>query len=105
MGKLLLLLYFILSVFPADAEALIMKAVGEHREELNRRIDDVFVGRKIQIRRIKPMPLFPLTYTLAAAPCPTLVGGTAEAVVCGYSGVISTPPRPSENPDFKGILA
>ena len=54
MGKLLLLLYFILSVFPADAEALI--------------------------------------YTLAAAPCPTLVGGTAEAVVCGYSGVISTPP-------------
>ena len=97
MGKLLLLQYFILSVFPADAEALIMKAVGEHREELNRRIDDVFVGRKIQIRRIKPMPLFPLTYTLAAAPCPTLVGGTAEAVVCGYSGVISTLPNNTHN--------
>ncbi len=100
MGKLMLLLYFILSVFPADAtenrrhihvvrrgskkshrgdtvakiwidengqkkieiawseltgdeEAEVLKAIDEHWEELNRLIDDVFAGRKIQIKRIK----------------------------------------------------
>ena len=100
MGKLMLLLYFILSVFPADAtenrrhihvvrrgskkshrghtvakiwieengqkkieiawseldaaeEAEVLKAVNDHWEELNRLIDDVFAGKKIQIKRIK----------------------------------------------------
>ena len=100
MGKLMILLYFILSVFPADAtenrrhihvvrrgskkshrgdtvakiwieesgqkkidiawselsadeEALIMKAIDKHWEELNRLIDAVFAGKKIQIKRIK----------------------------------------------------
>lgn len=100
MGKLMLLRYFILSVFPADAEenrrhihvvrrgskkshrgntvakiwieengkkkievawselnateeAEVLIAIDEHWEELNRLIDDVFAGRKIQIRRIK----------------------------------------------------
>ena len=100
MGKLMLLLYFILSVFPADAtenrrhihvvrrgskkshrgdtvakiwieenglkkieiawselnaaeEAEILKAIDDHWEELNQLIDDVFAGKKIQIKRIK----------------------------------------------------
>ena len=100
MGKLMLLLYFILSVFPADAtenrrhihvvrrgskmshrgdtvakiwieengqkkidiawselsadeEALIIEAIDKHWEKLNRLIDDVFAGKKIQIKRIK----------------------------------------------------
>ena len=100
MGKLMLFLCFILSVFPADAtenrrhihvvrrgskkshrgdtvakiwieedgqkkieiawsllsadeEAEIMKVIDEHWDELNRRIDDVFAGRKIHIKRIK----------------------------------------------------
>jgi len=100
MGKLMFLLCFILSVFPADAmenrrhihvvrwgskkshrgdtvakiwieengqkkievawselsaddEAEILKAIDEHWEELNKRIDDVFAGKKIQIKRIK----------------------------------------------------
>ena len=100
MGKLMLLLYFILSVFPADAtenrrhihvvrrgrkkshrgdtvakiwieqngekkieiawseltadeEAEILKAIDDHWEELNRLIDQVFAGKKIQIKRIK----------------------------------------------------
>ena len=100
MGKLMLLLYFILSVFPADAtenrrhihvvrrgskkshrgdtvakiwieengvkkieiawselnadeEAEVIKAIDEHWEELNNLIDDVFAGKKIQIKRIK----------------------------------------------------
>ena len=100
MGKLMLLLYFILSVFPTDAtenrrhihvvrrgskkshrgdtvakiwieenglkkieiawseltsdeETEVLKAIDEHWEELNRLIDDVFAGRKIQIKRIK----------------------------------------------------
>ena len=100
MGKLMLLLYFILSVFPADAtenrrhihvvrrgsknphrgntvakiwieengikkidiawselssdeEALILKTVDEHWEELNQLIDKVFAGEKIKIKRIK----------------------------------------------------
>ena len=100
MGKLMLLLYFILSVFPADAtenrrhihvvrrgskkshrghtvakiwieengqkkievawseldaaeEAEVLQAINDHWEELNRLIDDVFAGKKIQIKRIK----------------------------------------------------
>lgn len=99
-GKIMLLLYFILSVFPADAtenrrhihvvrrgskkshrgdtvakiwieengkkkieiawselsadeEALIVDAIDEHWEEMNQRIDDVFAGKKIKIKRIK----------------------------------------------------
>lgn len=100
MGKLMLLLYFILSVFPADAtenrrhihvvrrgskkshrgntvakiwieengekkievawsdltadeEALIIETIDTHWEELNQMIDDVFAGKKIQIKHIK----------------------------------------------------
>ena len=100
MGKLMILLCFILSVFPADAtenrrhihvvrrgskkshrgdtvakiwieengqkkieiawselsadeEALIMKAIDDYWDELNRLIDDVFAGKKIQIKKIK----------------------------------------------------
>ena len=100
MGKLMLFLYFILSVFPADAtenrrhihvvrrgskkshrgdtvakiwieqngekkievawselnadeESEILKAIDKHWEELNKLIDDVFAGKKIQIKRIK----------------------------------------------------
>ena len=100
MGKLMLLLYFILSVFPADAtenrrhihvvrrgskkshrgdtvakiwieengqkkieiawselsadeETLIIQAIDDNWDELNRMIDDVFAGKKIQIKRIK----------------------------------------------------
>jgi len=100
MGKLMLLLYFILSVFPADAtenrrhihvvrrgskkshrgdtvakiwieqngekkieiawseltadeEAEILNAIDDLWEELNQLIDDVFAGKKIQIKRIK----------------------------------------------------
>ena len=99
MGKLMLLLCFILSVFPADAtenwrhihvvrrgskkshrvdtveiwieqngekkieiawseltadeEAEILNAIDDHWEELNQLIDDVFDGKKIQIKRIK----------------------------------------------------
>ena len=100
MGKLMLLWYFILSVFPTDAmenrrhihvvrrgnkgshrgdtvakiwieenglkkidiawselnadeEMEIIKAIDEHWDELNQLIDDVFAGKKIQIKRIK----------------------------------------------------
>ena len=99
MGKLMILLCFILSVFPADAtenrrhihvvrrgskrshrgntvakiwieengrkkievawselsaseEEMILAAIDKHWEELNRRIDDVFAGRKIAIKKI-----------------------------------------------------
>ena len=30
-----------------------MKAIDDHWDELNRLIDDVFAGKKIQIKRIK----------------------------------------------------
>ena len=105
MGKLMLLLYFILSVFPADAtenrrhihvvrrgskkshrgntvakiwieengekkievawseltadeealiiETIVIETIDTHWEELNQMIDDVFAGKKIQIKRIK----------------------------------------------------
>ena len=36
-----------------DEEALIIEAIDKHWEELNRLIDDVFAGKKIQIKRIK----------------------------------------------------
>ena len=41
------------SLLSADEEAEIMKVIDEHWDELNRRIDDVFAGRKIHIKRIK----------------------------------------------------
>jgi hypothetical protein len=100
MGKLMILLYFILSVFPADAtenrrhihvvrrgskkshrgdtvakiwieengqkkievawselssdeETLIIEAIDKYWDELNRLINDVFAGKKIQIKKIK----------------------------------------------------
>jgi len=37
----------------ATEEAEILKAIDDHREELNQLIDDVFAGKKIQIKRIK----------------------------------------------------
>ena len=37
----------------ADEEALIIEAIDDHWDELNRMIDDVFAGKKIQIKRIK----------------------------------------------------
>ena len=37
----------------SDEETEILKAIDEHWEELNRLIDDVFAGKKIQIKRIK----------------------------------------------------
>ncbi len=100
MGKLLLILRFILSVFPSDKdekrrhlhvvrrgskqshrgntvakiwieengakkievawselsaseEQMIVKAIDEHWDEINRLIDQVFDGKKIQVKRIK----------------------------------------------------
>ena len=100
MGKLMIFLYFILSVFPADAtenrrhihvvrrgskkshrgdtvakiwieengkkkidiawseltadeESEIIRVIDKHWDELNRLIDAVFAGKKIQIKRIK----------------------------------------------------
>ena len=37
----------------ADEEALIIQAIDDNWDELNRMIDDVFAGKKIQIKRIK----------------------------------------------------
>lgn len=41
------------SELTADEEALIIEATDKHWDELNRMIDDVFAGKKIQIKRIK----------------------------------------------------
>ena len=41
------------SELTADEEAKIIRAIDDHWEELNRLIDDVFAGKKIQIKRIK----------------------------------------------------
>ena len=41
------------SELSADDEEEIIKAIDEHWEELNLRIDDVFAGKKITIKRIK----------------------------------------------------
>ena len=34
-------------------EAMIVKAIDEHWKELNQRIDEVFAGKKVRIKRIK----------------------------------------------------
>lgn len=39
--------------YVADEEAEVLKAIDEHWEELNKLIDQVFAGKKIQIKRIK----------------------------------------------------
>lgn len=41
------------SELSADEENLIIEAVDKHWEELNRLIDDVFAGKKIQIKKLK----------------------------------------------------
>ena len=41
------------SELSSDEEAEVIKAIDEHWEELNRLIDEVFAGKKIQIKRIK----------------------------------------------------
>ena len=41
------------SELTADEEALIIEAIDKYWDELNRMIDDVFAGKKIQIKRIK----------------------------------------------------
>ena len=41
------------SELTADEEALIIEAIDKHWKELNQMIDDVFAGKKIQIKRIK----------------------------------------------------
>ena len=41
------------SELSADEEAEVIKGIDEHWEELNSLIDDVFAGKKIQIKRIK----------------------------------------------------
>ena len=51
MGKLMLLLSW--SELTADEEALIIETIDTHWKELNQMIDDVFAGKKIQIKRIK----------------------------------------------------
>lgn len=41
------------SELTADEETLIIETIDKHWDELNRLIDDVFAGKKIQIKRIK----------------------------------------------------
>ena len=41
------------SELTADEEVLIIEAIDTHWEQLNQMIDDVFAGKKIQIKRIK----------------------------------------------------
>ncbi len=41
------------SELSSDEEVEVLKAIDEHWEELNKLIDDVFAGKKIQIKRIK----------------------------------------------------
>lgn len=41
------------SELTADEEALIIETIDTHWEELNQMIDDIFAGKKIQIKRIK----------------------------------------------------
>jgi hypothetical protein len=41
------------SELTADEEALVIETIDTHWEELNQMIDDVFAGKKIQIKRIK----------------------------------------------------
>jgi hypothetical protein len=41
------------SKLSAADEALIIEAIDKHWDELNRNIDKVFAGKKIQIKKIK----------------------------------------------------
>lgn len=41
------------SELTTDEEKDIIQVIDQHWEELNKRIDDVFAGKKIQIKRIK----------------------------------------------------
>ena len=41
------------SELSSDEESLIIETIDKHWNELNRLIDDVFAGKKIQIKRIK----------------------------------------------------
>ena len=41
------------SELTADEEDKIIKAIDTHWEQLNQMIDDVFAGKKVQIKRIK----------------------------------------------------
>ena len=41
------------SFLNADEEALVLKAIDDHWDELNKLIDDVFEGKKVRIKRIK----------------------------------------------------
>ena len=41
------------SELSSDEETLIIEAIDKHWDELNRLIDDVFAGKKIQIKKIK----------------------------------------------------
>ena len=41
------------SELSSDEEVEVLKAIDENWEELNKLIDDVFAGKKIQIKRIK----------------------------------------------------
>ncbi len=50
MGKLAIILYFILSVFPAD-EAMILDIIDKNWSEFNKMINDVFSGKKITIKK------------------------------------------------------
>ena len=41
------------SELPKVDETMIVEAVDKHWDELNHRIDDVFAGKKVRIKRIK----------------------------------------------------
>ena len=41
------------SELSSSEESIILKAIDEHWEELNKKIDDVFAGKKIRIKKIK----------------------------------------------------
>ena len=41
------------SELPASEEQMIVKIIDEHWDEINRLIDQVFDGKKIQVKRIK----------------------------------------------------
>lgn len=41
------------SQLSASEERMIMEAVEQNWEEINARIDDVFAGKKVQVKRIK----------------------------------------------------
>ena len=41
------------SELSSSEEAIILKAIDEHWEELNKKIDEVFAGKKVRIKNIK----------------------------------------------------